>query len=183
MRNLFLILLVCSLSSCGIFRKVHKSTSMDKIESSSVAKLDSTSITIDKSLKTVKESIDTAVKIPGKVITEERPLNMDSLINGMTAVKNDLIDVKLILDPLTKVLTTVATIKPQLVPVILNRQTTTQNDILNTGTVSKFTEQKSKEQHKASEVDKLPANSYIFPVVIVGIALSLIIGVYRFYKK
>jgi hypothetical protein len=183
MRNLFLILVVCSLSSCGIFRKVHKSTSMDKIESSSVAKLDITSITIDKSLKTVKESIDTTVEIPGKIITEERPLNMDSLINGMTAVKNDLIDVKLILDPLTKVLRTVATIKPQLVPVKLNRETTTQNDILNTGAVSKFTEQKLKEEHKASEVDKAPQNSFIFSSIIVIIAIGLIIGVFRYYRR
>ncbi len=100
MRKLILFLLVCSLASCGVFRKVHKEKTLDNLETSSVTKSDSSGITIDKSVSTIKEKADITLTVPGKTITRDMYLNMDSLVNGITAVQNDLLNVKLILNPI-----------------------------------------------------------------------------------
>lgn len=183
MKYILYIVLLCSLASCGIFLKVHKESALNKLETSSVVKSDSTGVTIDKSVITVKEKADTSVTIPAKVISQEVTFNMDSLVNGMTAVKNDLIDIRFMLNPLTNKLTTTATIKPQVVPFQIDRETTRQNDITQTGTLSKSTESKSKEEHKTSVVDKQPKNSLWFIVMILGSVLVTGWLAYRYFKR
>lgn len=169
MRAYIYIVLLLFLSSCGIFRKVHKESTLDKIESSSVIKADSTAITIDKSITTVKEKADTAVIIPGKIVTQEVVFSMDSLVNGMTAVKNELIDIRFTLNPLTHKLSTIAVIKPQAVSFSVNKETTKANDITSLANVSKSEKDNHKEEHKISLVDKKPANSIWFVVIIIGV--------------
>lgn len=174
------ILMTCLLAGCGIFRKVHKESALHQTESVAVSKSDSTNITIDKSVTTIKEKADTNVLVPARTITQETYFNMDSLVNGMTAVKNGLIDIRLTLDPLTHKLSTTAVIKPQVIPVKIDKETTRTNDITSGGQVSRSLEAKSNEIYKASEVDKKPANSIWFVLMVLGI--SAILG-YIIYRK
>lgn len=180
MKKIILIFLVCSLASCGLFRKVHKSKTLDKIETSSVTKSDSTGLTIDKSVTTIREQADTSITIPGKVVKQDTFLNMDSLVNGITAVKNDLLDVMLILNPATGILSVQANVKPRLVPVQFNRITTRQNDITHSGSKSGSVSSESSELHKEGIIDKAPKNYFY---LILGVVIIFIIVLFVIYRK
>lgn len=179
---LYLIMIIC-FSGCGVFKKVHKEKTVDKIRSTISTKSDSIGITIDRSLIKIKEKLDTLVKIPGKTIHQNTQFNMDSLINGMTAVKNDLIDIRLHLNPITNTLSTTATLKPTQVPVFFDRETTKENDITQSGSKSGQSDEKLEEEHLNSSVDKQPKNSIWFTVLVWGVVAIVIFAVYRYFRR
>jgi hypothetical protein len=179
MRKLLLLTLVVSLSSCGLFKKVHKENTLDKIQTTSVAKSDSTSLTVDKSVTTIKEKADTTVIIPEKVVSQEVDFNMDSLVNGMTAVQNKLIDIRFLLDPATNKLTTTATIKPQGVSFVVNKETTIQKDISSQENVAKEIKNSAKEVHEHDLVDKKPFGTFWIVVIILGVVGIFVFAVYK----
>ncbi|SMC53474.1 DUF4381 domain-containing protein [Pedobacter nyackensis] len=157
MRRLICILVIAVLcSGCGVFRKVFKAKHSQSTELSSKSKKDSTGLIIDKSTTTIKEKIDTVITIPGQVVQQDTYLNMDSLVNGMTAIKNDLIEVRLHLNPITGILSVVANLKAQKVPVKLDRETTKQNDIVQQTSTKVENEDKSKQSSSASAIQKEP---------------------------
>jgi len=168
MKAILYILLALLLSSCGLFRKIHKEKTLNKSEFAINTKSDSTGITIDKSVITTKEKVDTVITLPGKSIKQDVYLNMDSLINGMTAVKNDLLDVRLVLNPLTNTLSVVANLKPRKVPVVLDKQITTHNDITQSGAKSELRNEKSKESQETGVLDKQPKNTSWYAIIILG---------------
>lgn len=180
MKKIILLLLLCSLASCGLFKKIHKEKTFDKIETSSIIKSDSAGTTIDKSVTTITEKADTTVIIPGQVVNQDTYLNMDSLVNGMTAVKNDLLDVKLILNPVTGILSVQANIKPRKVPIHFDKTTTKANDIVQSGTKSGSVKASSNELHKTEIVDKEPKNSFW---LITGIVAIFVVVLFVIYKK
>lgn len=183
MKSILYILLVLSLSSCGLFRKIHKEKTLNNSESSIITKSDSTGITVDKSVITTKEKLDTVITLAGKTVKQDVYLNMDSLINGMTAVKNDLLDVRLVLNPVTNILSVQANLKPRRVPVVWDKQTTKHNDITQSGSKSRQSDQKLEETHEANTVDKQPKNSIWFTVLIWGVVAIVIFVVYRYFRR
>ena len=183
MRNILILLLCLCLASCGVFRKVNKDKTLDKVQTTSVVKSDSTGLKIDQSTTIIKEKADTTVSTPAAVVKQDVYLNMDSLVNGMTAVQNDLLDVKLLLNPVTGILSVVANLKPQSIKLQLDRTTTKQNDITQSGTISKSAEQKHEEEHRANSVVKEPKNSIWFIVMIIGIIAVVTFGAYKVFTR
>lgn len=183
MRSILYILILGSLFSCGIFKKVRKEKSLSKMETSISTRSDSTGLIIDKSVIIVKEKMDTVIKVPGKTFQQDTYLNMDSLINGMTAVKNDLIDIRLHLNPITNILSTTATLKPSSLPVAFDRETIRQNDIVNSGSKTHESNQESKQLQENNVIDKEPKNNSWFTLMIWGVVAIVIFAVYRYFKR
>lgn len=181
MKKITAVLLIFSLASCGIFKSVHKEKTLDKIETSTVSKSDSSGLTVDKSTTVIKERADTVITVPGRTVKQDTYLNMDSLVNGMTAVKNDLLDVKLVLNPVTGILSVIADLHPQSIPVKIDKTTTKNNDITQSG--SKSTENKSQtnEKHKSNNVEKTPKNSVWFVIMVIAVAAVCIWGFKKFF--
>lgn len=171
-------------SSCGTFRKVFKLKQLEKVEITKEVKTDSIGLKIDKSVITIKESVDTTVVIPAKVVEQDTFLNMDSLVNGLTAVKNELVDVRFILNPKTGILSTTVNLKPQRVPVKFDKETKIENDIKEKSDVSKSGKDKLSVENKSNVVDKEPAKVgglvAIVAIVIVVIVAGLLIS--KFFK-
>jgi hypothetical protein len=183
MKKLLLIIFVFSMASCGVFRKVRKERTLDKVKTSSVVKSDSSAITVDKTTTTIKEKADTVVTTKKQVVTQETYFNMDSLVKGITAVQNELIDIRFTLNPSTGILTTDATLKPQEVPFKFDKTTNINNDITKKNVVSKSSEDKKKESHEADLKIKEPKNSLVFYLIIISVVALVLLGVYRFFRR
>lgn len=134
-------------------------------------KVDSIGVKTDKSVITIKETVDTTVVVPGKTITETVVFNRDSLINGLTAVKSDLVDVRFILDAKTGILSTTVDLKPQKIPVKLDRETKINKDVNEQSNVSKEGKDQSKTETKSTKVDKKPANTGIILAIVSVLAV------------
>jgi len=180
--HLSLIIMIVLMSGCGTFRKVFKLKERSSSSSSVVVKKDSTGLVVDKSLITVKEKVDTTIAVPGKQVEQETFLNMDSLVNGMTAIKNDLIDVRLHLDPVSGILTAAAFIKPSKIPVQLDRTTTKQNDITSSSSVSTKSDEKKKAAASSDHVEKEPVSLWYF-VGGFGLIIFVILAVRYWLRR
>lgn len=179
--HLFLIVMIVLLSGCGAFRKVFKSKEYSKLETKSEARKDSVGLITDKSITTIKEKIDTTLIVPEKVVKQDTYLNMDSLVNGMTAIQNEIMDLRLVLNPVTGILSAVATIKPQSIPVLLNRETVKQNDISQQSNTSEEKKDYKKQESGSSIVQKDPVNMWFY---IFGLSvLTLVAGTIWFWTK
>jgi hypothetical protein len=165
--------LILSLNSCGIFKKIHKEKSLVKVETKQEVKKDSTGLIIDKSVTVIKEKIDSTFTIPAKTVSQDSELNMDSLVAGMTAIKNDLVDVTLLLNPVTGVLTVAAQLKEQKIPVKIEREITKHNDITQSTHKTEAVLNTSKSIDKRSTVDKEPKNTVWYVVLILS-AIALL---------
>lgn len=161
-------------SGCGMFRKVFKSKEYSKLETKSEIRKDSTGLIIDKSVTTIKEKLDTVITVPGQIVRQDTYLNMDSLINGMTAVQNDLIDVQLKLNPITGILSSVAFIKPQKVPIKIDKETVIQNDITQQSYQSDLWKDSLNQISGSVVIEKKPVNFWWF---CAGFGILLIIVV------
>lgn len=172
-----LIIMIVLLSGCG-FRKVLKSSEYAKSSVISEIKKDSTGTIIDKSVITIKEKVDTSVQVPGKTISQDIHFNMDSLVNGLTAVKNDLIDVRLHLNPITGILSTVAEIKPFKLPVVIDKETIRHNDITQHSFQNEVKKDQVKQSSGSSIVQKDPVNFWYY---IGGLMFFIIVSFSIFY--
>ena len=172
-----LAMIVC-FSGCGVFRKVHKENTLVKVESNQRINIDSVGLIIDKSVITIKETIDTSVIIPGKTIVQDTELNMDSLVNGMTAIKNDLVNVTLSLNPVTGILSAAAVIKEQVIPVKMERDITKHNDIKQSTYKTEAVLNTSNSSDKKSSVDKEPKN-VVWYIVLILASIALIGWVFK----
>lgn len=171
------------LGSCGVFRKVHKESTLDKISTTKILKSDSSSFKIDKTVTTIKEKVDTDFIIPGKIVSQQTYFNMDSLVKGMTAVKNDLIDVRFKLNPTTHALTTTATLKPRPVPVQIDKETTIRNDVASGINHMNEVNQESAEEHRTNLVDKEPKHTIWLTLGFLGLAFVVIRLAYVYLKR
>lgn len=179
--NLSLITIMLLFSGCGMFWKVFKSKEYSKLETKSEIRKDSTGLIIDKSVTTIKEKLDTVITVPGKTVRQDTYLTMDSLVNGMTAVKNDLLDVRLILNPVTGILSTVAFIKPQKVPVRIDKETIKQNDIIHRSYKSDLWKDTWNQSSESSYVYKEPVSLWRYASGL--IILIVIIVLFKFWWK
>lgn len=153
MRNqVFLIAAIVLMSGCKVF----KSKQYSRLEVRSEIRKDSVGLIIDKSVITIKEKIDTTAIIPEKVIKQDTYLNVDSLVKGMTAIKNDVLDLRLVLNPVTGILSAEATIKALKVPVTLNKEIIKHNNITQQASVVDDRKLSASEVVGSSTVKKEP---------------------------
>ena len=179
MRNIIIVFLVFTLCGCGAFKKVFKSKVKSKTETVHKSKKDSTGLTIDKSKTVIKEKADTSVTTKEKTVQQDTYLNMDSLVNGLTVIKNELVDVRLLFNPVTGILSAKAILKPETIDFRFDKETTIQNDINQQIKVKEEKSDSNKQENKSNVVQKDPAKMGIWLIVFV-----LIIGsIYLLVRK
>jgi hypothetical protein len=173
-----LLIVMVFLSGCGMFRKVFKINEYAKQEISSAGKKKMKEWTTDRSTLTIREQSDTIVVIPEKIIKQETSVNIDSLVNGLTVIQNDLLDVSLIFQPETGMLSASAILKPRLIPVKFNKETILQNDVSRQITQSTSVKESSKVEQSNSIVEKSPVSIWLY---IFGSGILILISFSLFY--
>ncbi|ALL07647.1 hypothetical protein AQ505_20430 [Pedobacter sp. PACM 27299] len=127
--NYILCFLVLVLSGCGMFRKVSIDQTVDRSEERKIHRLDSTAVIRDQSVIQIKVNADTVVTLAGQEISQASYFQLDSLLNGITAIKNELVDVRLILNPQTQRLTVSAVLNPRHIPIKIQKETLIHKDL------------------------------------------------------
>jgi hypothetical protein len=173
-----LLVVMGILSGCGMFRKVFKTNEYAKQEISSAEKMKMKEWNTDRSTLTIREQSDTVVVIPEKIIKQDTYFNVDSLVNGLTVIKNDLLDVNLIFQPETGMLSASATLKPRLIPVKFNKETILQNDVSRKITQSGSAKKSSKSAQSNTIVEKSPVSTWLY---ISGSGILILISFSLFY--
>lgn len=169
-RALLVVILACGLSSCGLFKKVTRTVDKEQTKTEQTVTNDSVGVTRDKSTTTIKERVDTTISTPERTVITEQVVNMDSLIQAVTNIKNDLFTVKLDYNKATGILRTTTTLLPQRISVKMDRVTTKQNDITTKSQVNQKATLNTTTKKKAVVKEKEPAKMGIWLVaLIVGI--------------
>lgn len=178
LKCLSLLVIMVVLSGCGMFRKVFKINEYAKQEISLAEKIKMKEWNTDRSTLTIREQSDTVVVIPEKIIKHDIYFNVDSLVNGLTVIKNDLLDVNLIFQPQTGMLSASAILKRRLIPVKFNKEMILQNDVSRKITQSSAVKESSKIEQSNSIVEKSPFSIWLY---IFGSGVLILIGFSLFY--
>ncbi|WP_183560709.1 hypothetical protein [Mucilaginibacter sp. SP1R1] len=136
---------------------------------------------VDKSVITIREKVDTAVRVPGYQQAAQWKLNRllpGQKFNGFeTSVKNidsSFTDVKLYYDSLSNAVNVLVKAKDQLIPVSFDRTTVINKDITSDSTASHKTQVKISQDHTAKT--STPDYSWLIYAAIAAIIL------FAFYK-
>lgn len=175
-----LIIMMVLLSGCGMFRKVFKSKDYSSLETKSEIKKDSIGLIIDKSVTTIKERIDTVITTPEKVVKQGTYFNMDSLVNGITAIKNEVMDLRLVLNPATGILSAEATIKAFKIPVHLDKETIKQNDVTQRSRVNENKRESLEHRSGSTIIEKQPISIKYY---LAGLLLIIVVSVFFWIKR
>ncbi len=173
-----LLVMMVILSGCGMFRKVSKTNEYAKQEISSLEKKKLKEWAIDRSTLTIREQSDTVVVTPEKIIKQDAYLNVDSLVNSLTVIQNDFLDVSLVFQPRTGMLSATAILKPRLIPVKFNKETILQNEVSRQTTQSSSVKESSKVEQSKSMVEKSPVSIWLY---IFGSGILILISFSLFY--
>lgn len=173
-----LLVMMVILSGCGMFRKVFKSNEYAKEEISSSEKKEIKEWSTDRSILTIREQSDTVVIIPEEIIKQGTYFNVDSLVNGLTVIKNDLLDVSLIFQPETGLLSASAILKPRLIPVKFNKETILHNDVSRKIVQSSSVRESSQVEQSNSIVEKSPVSIWLY---LFGSGILILISFSLFY--
>jgi hypothetical protein len=157
-----LLVMMVILSGCGMFRKVFKTNEYAKQEISSAEKKKMKEWTVDRSILTIREQSDTVVVIPEQVIKQDTYFNVDSLVNGLTVIQNDLLDVNLIFQSKTGMLSASAILKSRPIPVKFNKETILRNDVSRQITQASSVRESSKIEQSKSMVEKSPVSIWLY---------------------
>lgn len=173
-----LLVVMGILSGCGMFRKVFKTNEYAKQEISSSEKMKMKEWNTDRSILTIREQSDTVVVIPEKIIKQDTYFNVDSVVNGLTVIKNDLLDVSLIFQPKTGMFSASAILKSRPIPVKFNKETILQNEVSRQLTQSSSVSESLKIEQSKSMVEKSPVNIWLY---IFGSGILILISFSLFY--
>jgi len=179
MKNILYILLICALSSCGLFKRSSKNKSIENVQVTTNNKVEQNNNIVDKSTVKITEKLDTVIttkEITTKGVVSFHP---DSLIKGLTSLSNDLVDVKLTIN--NGVLTTTATLKPQTLPLSFNKVTETQKNITSTNK-SSSQENKTGNSRKVQVAKKSePAKMGVWFIGLIVVCV-LVFALFKFRK-
>lgn len=182
MRRATCLIAICLLCSCGIFKRKSKDRLTASSQTSIQTEIKSSEITTDKSKITIRERADTTLTTPAKKTSGQSSigLNMDSLVNGLTAISNDLVDVKLVLDT-NGILTTTAFIKPQQFNFHFDRETTIHKDKSTDKKYVKNNKEKSQQSSKQVMTKSEPTSFSLW--IWLGLGCIAGITLYFIVKK
>ena len=169
--NSIVIVLIFLISGCGLFQRVIKTAESDLLKLRTERSKDSVKTLTDRSVVLIKEKIDTMVIIPEQLIKQEHNFGIDSLVNGMTAIKNDLVDVRLILNPFTQRLLAEATLKPRKIPVRLEKEILIHKDIKEHSAKIESSKTELQQEKEKTVKEKEPLKlQYLLGALLVAIA-------------
>lgn len=177
MKQLFtsvLCFLVLALSGCGMFRKVSIDKEVNTSQERKERRLDSTAVVIDQSVIRIREHADTVITVAGQEISQESYFQMDSLVNGITAIKHDLVDVRLILNPQTQRLTVSAILNPKAIPIRIQKETLIHKNLFTSNGKSESSALASAETKSTLVKLKEPAQLQYWLIAIVIVIISVL---------
>lgn len=185
--NKFKILLlgsIFSLTSCGAFNKVFKTSDKKKENTEiSISKEDNTLIE-DKSHISISEKVDTIVYTKPKKINSNISISNIKDINNLVVLDNELISIKQSYDTINKVLKTDVDIKPQELIINIDKITNINNNI-KTATNSKVDSTFKEvivEKHKEKIKEPINITWYII-LAVSSLATLYFINKYFISKK
>jgi len=172
-----IILFAFLFSSCGLFKTTtrHKETS----RTDSVEKIDNTTVKTDNSKITIKEKLDTVVKVPGYEQSGEWKLKSGSnpFEKNEFSLDSTISNLKLYYDSLSHSVKVLNKVKDQMIPVRVDRLTEIHKELNETSSSSKKTDV-SKSHTELNKVAK-PDYSWIFYLVGVIALLIVVAKVYH----
>lgn len=169
--NSLVIGLIFLLSGCGLFQRVTKRSESDLLKMTTERSKDAFRTLTDRSVVLIKEKTDTTVFLPEELIREEHNFGMDSLVNGITAIKNDLVDVRLVLNPITQRLFAEAVLKSRKIPVRMEKEILIHKDIKEQSAKIENSKIQQEEEKIKTLKERAPLRiSYLFGALLVAIA-------------
>jgi len=174
------LIMIFSLSGCGVFNKVFKKSDKNKESIETIVNKENNIKIEDSSVIIIKDKIDTTVYTKPKTIESNVP-NITNLIDikDLLLLEDNLVTVRQTYDTLGKSLKTIVLLKPQEVKVILDRITTIKKNI-KTIDKSKLDSSYNKDiVNKSTIKTKEPVNILWYVLGAIGV---LGVGYYIFIK-
>lgn len=188
MRNLILLLLVLTFSSCSIFRKRESNkelTSYSKDEKSKV-KIDSSKIVTDKTVTTETEKTETVTERPPIKITKENEnVSFDDLKNGLQTIDSAGTKATVKYDSASKKLTTQIETLGEKKTEKSEKSKTTFSDKKEEAKASTTNQNKTavRDEKEIKVVKDEPKGLAWFWLVIIGVVVVLVIGGIVYFKR
>lgn len=179
--NYILCFLMLVLSGCGMFRKVSIDQAINSSGERKVHRLDSAAVLRDQSLIRITAQADTVVTLAGQEVSQASYFQLDSLVNGITAIKNELVDVRLILNPQTQLLTVSAVLNPRHIPIRIHKETLIHKDLYTSVGKSESSVSASKVIKSTSVKVKEPGQFqyWLIAIVVLIIAVTFVFMIGR----
>lgn len=175
-RNSVAVALIFVQSGCGLFREVNQSREGSLFKSTTEYSKDSTKLVLDRSVVIVKEKTDTAVLVPEEIVRQDGYFCMDSLVNGITAIKSDLVDVRLVFNPVKQRLYAEAILKPRKISVWIDKETAIHKHIEEQSIQVENSRIQLKDEKTKVCVEKKPLNiQYWFVVFLVTLVVVILV--------
>lgn len=176
---LIMITAVALLSGCGVFNKVFKHRTSEKVkeESSKEEKSKTSTSTTDRSTITITERLDSTVTTPEVKGTSKKKIDLETVKEGLTIIDDEFINLSQIYDPLDSTLKTSYNLKPRKVPVPKERKTEIQKNVNAHQVQEDERKEKGKKAASKSEaiVERIPDYS-VFLIALVIISLLFFVG-------
>ena len=165
------IALILLTSGCGLFQRVSRTSESDLLKMTTERSKDAFKTLTDRSVVLVKEKTDTLVVIHEQLIRQEHDFGMDSLVNGITAIRNDLVDVRLVLNPVTQRLFAEAVLKARKIPVRMEKEILIHKDIKEQSANTENSKIQLEEKEMKTVKEREPLRiSYLLGALLVAIA-------------
>lgn len=178
------LLIVTSLSSCGVFKSVFKSSKKTKENTEVTVNKEETSKIEDKSVTITKEKADTTIKTkPKSLEARSEPISNLEDIKNLTVLSSDLVTVRQTYDTLSKKLITTADIHSQNIDFKFDRITTKTNDIKTESNKKQDSIYKHEVKNKETIKQKEPKNIFWLVILGVGVAATFFYFTYRYFKN
>lgn len=129
LNNIILILIIFSISGCGVFNRVFKSSDKKKEDTEVKVNTSKNDVIVDKTTTKISEKVKTNINISGEQLESKTTLNNLSDLNGLVVLTSDLVTVRQSYDTLSKKLNTIVNLHPRVIPVDVEKTTIINNDI------------------------------------------------------
>jgi hypothetical protein len=186
MKRIIGILTVAALlSGCGIFNKVFKHKTSEKIleESSKELKAKTDLNIIDKSVITITETLDTPIITAEVKGRSEKKVNLVDVQKGLTVIDDQFVTLHQIYNPLDSTLRTDYVLKPRSVAAPFKRVTEKHNNIASS--VKQEQDQKEERKKRIEKSDAVVERKpgYTTALVIIGVIVLLLFLVRKLWKS
>uniref|UniRef100_F4C2C6 Lipoprotein n=1 Tax=Sphingobacterium sp. (strain 21) TaxID=743722 RepID=F4C2C6_SPHS2 len=189
MKNLLLIVVVLSFSSCGLFKNTfrHKEVQSEVSKSTLSKSEDSTGLKIDRTVITETSEIDTSITIPGKTLSSQKKATKEELREGVLVVDSAGIKVKIMLDSANELIKALVQTDTAVFKVKKKNQRIEARDITEQSETKDKHEQERQVaiENKTGTVEKTPIKMGNLVAIVLGalFILGVFIWIYRRFKK
>jgi len=173
-----ILLIATTLSSCGVFNKVFKSSNKYKEQSESTTHKEEKVVSSDSSVTTIKEKADSTIYTKPKKDKSSIPVKNLSDIKNLTLINNDFVNIRQTYDSLRGSLKTEVEVKSQGINFKLDKETTIKNNIKTTKDSKQDSTGKKAIVAKNSVKQKEPVNILWYILSATGV-----LGVFYYISK